>query len=359
MGMVENANTRAHGIVLAGVYPGGQSELDQLAPRPLLPVAQQPLITYALRWMKRGGVDCATICANSASRAIRPQIAGSSLGVRVGYHEDWSPRGAAGCVRDAGARTDADTFVVADGTSVPVVDLDELLEAHHAAGAAITVVVGADAAGRLRPSGVYVFDRRTFDFIPADGFQDIKEKLIPRLYGAGEQVSTHMARAVAPRVVNTDTYLALNHWAVERAPRHLEPVDGFRVSGEAVVHDSATVDAGARLLGPVLLGPRVSVEAGATLVGPVSLGPGTTVGRGAVVSRSVVWSGCVVGEGAFVDRCMMADRSVIGPYKSAFAVVKVADERGDGNGPLWARGPGRAIWDPIAAALRPATTHQL
>ena len=249
--------------------------------------------------------------------------------------------------------------MVADGTSVPVVDIDELLEAHRSAGAAITVVVGADPAGRLRPSGVYVFDRRSFDFIPADGFQDIKEKLIPRLYGAGEHVSTHMARAVAPRVVNTDTYLALNQWAVERAPRHLDPADGFRVSGETVAHESATVDPGARLLGPVLLGPRVSVQAGATLVGPVTLGPGTTVGRGAVVSRSVVWSGCVVGEGAFVDRCMMADGSTIEPRKSAFAVVKVADGRRAGPSPLWARRPGRALWDPIVAALRPATTHQL
>jgi mannose-1-phosphate guanylyltransferase len=355
--MVEHMSG-AHGIVLAGVYPGGQSVLDQLAPRPLLPVAQQPLITYALRWMKSGGVDRATICANSASRAIRAHLYGSALGMRVNYLEDWSPRGAAGCVRDAGAVTDADTFVVADGTAVPEVDVVELLEAHRVAGAAMTVVVGADAAGRLRPSGVYVFDRRSFDFIPADGFQDIKEKLIPRLHEAGEHVSTHMARAVAPRVVNTETYLALNQWAVERAPRHFDSVDGFRVSGEAVVHDSATVARGARLLGPVLLGPRVAVHEGATLVGPVSLGPGTTVGRGAVVSRSVVWSDCVVGEGAFVDRCMMADGSTIEPRQSALAVVKVAEGHGAANGQR-PRKPGRALWAPIVAALRPASPHHL
>jgi mannose-1-phosphate guanylyltransferase len=357
MGMVENATTRVHGIVLAGVYSGKHSELDQLAPRPLLPVAQQPLITYALRWMKGGGLDRATICANSASRAVRMRLEGSALGLWVDYLEDWSPRGAAGCVRDAGCRTDADTFVVADGTSVPAVNIEELLLAHRGSGAAITVVVGADSAGRLRPSGIYVFDRRSFDFIPAEGFQDIKEKLIPRLYGAGEHVSTHMGRAVSPRVVNTETYLALNQWAIERAPRHLDPADGFRLSGEAVVHESAVVDSGARLLGAVLLGPRVTVHAGATLVGPVSLGPGTTVGRAAVVSRSVAWSGCVVGEGAFVDRCMMADNSAVEPGKSAFSVVKLAADR-RGNGAR-VRRPAQALWEPIATALKLATTHQL
>jgi len=356
--MVENATLRAHGIVLAGAYPGGQSALDQLAPRPLLPVAQQPLITYALRWMKGGGLSRATICANSEARAVRAHLNGSAIAMRIDYLEDWSPRGAAGCVRDAGIKTDADTFVVADGTSVPVVDLGELLESHRAAGAAVTVVVGADAAGRLRPSGVYVFDRRSFDFIPADGFQDIKEKLIPRLYGLGEQVSTHMARAVAPRVVNTDTYLALNQWAVERVSRDLDPADGFRASGDAVVHESAAVDRSARLLGPVLLGPQVSVQAGATLVGPVSIGAGTTVGRGAVVSRSVAWNECVIGEGAFVDRCMLADGASIEPRSTAFAVLKIDDGRGAANGQR-ARNPGRVLWDPLVAALRPATTHQL
>jgi mannose-1-phosphate guanylyltransferase len=358
MGIVENRTPRAHGIVLAGVYPGGQSELDQLAPRPLLPVAQQPLITYALRWMRGGGVDRATICANSASRAIRAHLNGSAIGMRVDYLEDWSPRGAAGCVRDAGIKTDADTLVVADGTSVPVVDLEELLETHQAAGAAVTVVVGADAAGRLRPSGVYVFDRRSFDFIPADGFQDIKEKLIPRLYGAGEQVSTHMARTVAPRVFNTDTYLALDQWAVERVSRDLDPADGFRASGDIVVHESAAVDRSARLLGPVLLGPRVSVHAGATIVGPISIGPGTTVGHGAIVSRSVVWTGCSIGEGAFVDRCMLADGAAIEPHSTLFSVLKIDDGRGAASGQR-PRKPGRALLDPIVAALRPATPHQL
>jgi NDP-sugar pyrophosphorylase family protein len=354
--MAENTTARAHGIVLAGAYPGGQCALDELAPRPLLPVAQHPLITYALRWMKGGGVRRATICANRDSRAIHERLNGALVDMQVDSLEDWNPRGAAGCVRDAGVRTEAETFLVADGTSVPEVAVAELLEAHASSGAVVTVVVGADPAGRLRPSGVYVFDRRALDFIPAEGFQDIKERLIPCLYRAGEPVSTHMARDVAPRVVNTDTYLALNQWAVERAPRHIDPAGGFHVSGEAVVHQSAAVDPEARILGPVLIGPRVTVEAGATLVGPLSLGEESTVARGAVVSRSVLWSGCVVGERAFVDRCMMADGVAVEPGKSVFAVVKVADARAASPAHRL-RVPGSAPWSPLVAALKPTMTH--
>lgn len=344
---------RVHGIVVAGTYPAGRSALDSLMPRPLLPVAQQPLVTYSLRWMRNAGLRQVTICANSAARSMRTRLDPAALGIRLEYLEDWSPRGAAGCVRDAGSPTQADTFLVADGTSVPVADADELLDAHAAAGAVLTVVVGADATGRLCPSGAYVFDRRAFDYIPADGFQDIKERLIPRLYEADEPVATHIAARVAPRVLNTDTYLALDQWAVERAAATSELTAGFRVLGEAVVHDSAWVDPGARLLGPMLLGSGVSVQAGATLVGPLSMGPGTSVGRGAVVSRSVLWSACVVGEEALVDRCMLADGARIEPRQPLFGAVRTDDRRRRRG-----RRRGQALWEPLAAVLRPVSPEQ-
>ena len=350
--MSESASV--HGIVIAGTYPAGRSALDALVPRPLLPVAQRPLITYALRWMQTGGVLHATICANSSARSIRTRLVGETPGMGLDYLEDWSPRGAAGCVRDAGAKLEARSFVVADGTAVPVVDAAELIESHRTAGAVLTVVVGADATGRLCPSGVYVFDRRAFDYIPADGFQDIKERLIPRLYEAGEHVVTHVARGVAPRVLNTDTYLALDQWAVERAARCPDVARGFRACGEAVVHDSAWVDPSARLLGPMLIGPGVSVQRGATLVGPLSIGPGSSVGKGAVVSRSVVWSRCVVGDEALVDRCMLADGARVEPRRPVFAAVKTDDSRRRGG-----RRPGRALWEPLVAVLRPVSPDQL
>ena len=344
--MEENAVPRAHGIVLAGAYPGGQCALDQLAPRPLLPVAQQPLVTYALRWMASGGLRGATICANSAARAIRASLKGSAFGLRLDYLEDWSPRGAAGCVRDAGIKTDADTFVVADGTAVPVVDLAELLAGHRASEAAITVVVGADAAGRLRPTGVYVFDRWSFAFIPEDGFQDIKEKLIPRLYAAGEHVSTHMARRGGP-ACRQRRHLPRPEPVGDRAdlppPGSAGRLPQLRRDRPARQRVGGPERAPARPRAPRVPGCRC--EAGATLVGPVSIGPGTTVGRGAVVSRSVVWSDCVVGDRAFVDRCMLADGAIVEPGGAVISALKTDGRREAARG---ARRSARAPWAPIA-----------
>jgi NDP-sugar pyrophosphorylase family protein len=353
------------GIVLAGAYPRGHSGLDSLCPRPLLPVAERPLISYALCWMKDGGLLAATVCTNVATRKIQAALGGSAgLSMSVDYLEDWIPRGPGGCVRDAGVRTEADTFVVADGTTVPACDLGMVLQAHLASGAAMTVVVhgpagnGASPSRELQPIGVYVFARRALEHLPEGGFQDIKETLIPRLYRHGEQVQTYRVPALCPRPMNTEGYLALNRWVLERLSRLGSLSPGFRVSGGAILHHSASVAPSARLIGPVVLGRNTSVHARATVVGPACIGPGSVVGRDAVVSRSVLWSACAVQDGGFVDRCVVADYAIVDGAESLFSMLRNRDPSFEAHGQ--SRTESRRLpWPLGRAALRRPATHRL
>src|SRR5262245_32337335 len=98
------------GAILAGTHSWGGTAFERAAPRPLLPIAQAPLISYAARWLRDEGVAAATVCANSSSRAVRAVLGdGSALGLRLDYYEDWVPRGAAGSARDACLGHDVDT----------------------------------------------------------------------------------------------------------------------------------------------------------------------------------------------------------------------------------------------------------
>jgi NDP-sugar pyrophosphorylase family protein len=303
-------------VVLAGTHPWSGSSFERLAPRPLVPVALQPLISYSLRWLLQGGIKHATICANGTTRAIEAALGnGGDLDMELSYYQDSTPRGPAGCVRDAGVRTGSQTLVVTDGTAIPTVDLAELLASHYASGAAVTAVVHRENPHSAPPSpgGVYVFERRALDHVGANGFQDIKENLIPRLHRAGERVVAH--EGFCPHVLNAQTYLAVNHWMLQRLAHAGESVGGI------LLHPTASVDPGARLVGPVLLGPGVRVEAGATLVGPVSIGGASVVGPGALVARSVLWSRCVVGQGSVVHGCVVGNDAVVPPVARLFNLV--------------------------------------
>lgn len=322
------------GIVLAGTYDWKGTSFESLLPRPLLPVAQAPLISYSLRWISAGSSTRIFICLNEASRRLRSRLSdGAALGVRIKYYEDRSPRGAAGCARDVAQQSDAQTFLISDGTIVPMVDRAQLLAFHASKGAALTVVVhrddhASDRGAPLSPAGIYVADRRVFDFVGESGFQDIKENLIPRLHQAGVPVLTYLAAGCCPRVVDARTYLTVSQWMISRVVCEHEATDGWNAvcSGgrEALAHSTAWIDPAAKLLGPVLIGPGVKVKAGATIVGPASIGAESTIAEGAVVSRSVTWERCIVSDNAFLDACVLADDVMVESGADLFGRVVTA-----------------------------------
>lgn len=302
------------GVLLAGVHQWGGTALDRALPRPLVPVANRPLITYAMRWLREAGVRSLTLCGNSHTGLLRTCLGSPSWeGVEIDYYEDVMPRGPAGCVRDAALSRGAEIVVVVDGTIVPCVDLDAIVAAHRQSEAKLTVVVAAGGASSgsrhvpLRPLGIYVFTRQALEHVSPRGYQDIKEKLIPDLYGKGERVATYTVRSAAPRVTGSDTYLAVNEWVVQQVVSQPAAPAGYRQVGEAVVHESVVIDDTAQVIGPVLIGPGCVLERDVAVVGPTSIGSYGTVQRGAVICRSAIWDGCTVGGGAVLDRCILAN----------------------------------------------------
>jgi NDP-sugar pyrophosphorylase family protein len=314
-------------VILAGTYHWNGSAFEDLRARPLLPVAQKPLIEYVLHWLRDSAVGTATICGNGSTGAIRSYVKdGAQFAMDVQYHEDRTPRGAAGCVKDAAMARSARTFVVADGTSIPVVDLGRVLEHHRTTGALLTIVADrrepSDGDSEvLHPAGIYVFDRSVLDAVPATSFQDIKEALIPSLYRAGHRIEVFPVAHPSPRVMNAATYLATNHWMVQRLGCQT-PSAGK--AGHVMGAPSAWVDPDAIIAGPVMLGAGVRVLAGATIVGPASIGAGTVVQSGAVVARSVVWDDCVIGEGAMVDNAILGDGAVVAERTTVMNTIHLA-----------------------------------
>jgi NDP-sugar pyrophosphorylase family protein len=328
------------GIVLAGAHPWTNSAFDQLAPRTLLPVAHRPLISYALSWLHEGGIQEVSVCANRETQALQPTLQRHlPKGMTLSYHEDAMPRGAAGALRDAAAASEADIFVVADGTSIPNVDLQNLLMAHEASKAGVTLVVYSEPGRNGNPclqvpSGVYVFNREMLDLVPDRGFYDIKENLIPQLHRSGARVIAYSTAHASPRVLDASSYLAVNEWMVEQLVTTGERPEGYVKSGTCLFHSDALVADDAVFVGPVLVGAGARVMSGAVVVGPTSIGREAVVGRGVLVSRSAIWRRSVLGDHAVVDRCVLADDAVVDSHVQAFKTVMGADM---GRGPAVSR----------------------
>ena len=321
------------GIVLAGTFPWANSAFDRLSPRPLVPVAHRPLIAFSLSWLQSVGMRSAIVCGNRSSRALQTNVMQQfSNDLHLTYLEDRMPRGAAGCVRDAALASDSQTFVITDGASMPDVDLDELLCVHAESGAAATVVVHQEPrrpgqAALQVPAGVYVFDRRVIELIPRHGFVDIKEHLIPNLARAGEPIATFAVTGVMPRVLNAETYLAVNEFATHLLATGWTTPEGYDLHGEALIHRDASVSQDATLVGPVMVGAGATIEAGAVIIGPTSIGLDVTIGARALVSRSSLWRRSRVLSNAVVDRSIVADDGVIGHDRRAYRAIVAGTPR--------------------------------
>jgi NDP-sugar pyrophosphorylase family protein len=243
--------------------------------------------------------------------------------MRLSYHEDAMPRGPAGSLRDARLASDADTFVVAEGTAIPNVNLSDLLRTHHSSGGLVTIVAHTEPGRHGNPAaqvpcGIYVFNRRALDVVPDAGFYDIKENLIPQLYTTA---------TAAPRVRDASSYLAVNGWMVEHLVTQGERPAGYLTSGTCLHHSEATIADDAVFVGPVLVGPGARVMPGAVIVGPASIGREATIERGALVSRSAIWRRSLVGERAVADRCIVGDDAVVARHTEAIRAVMVAQRR--------------------------------
>jgi NDP-sugar pyrophosphorylase family protein len=325
--------TQTAGIVLAGTHPWTNSAFDKLPPRALLPIAHRPLISYALSWLEDGGIHQVAVCANRETQTLETSLHRHvPAGTRVSYHEDAMPRGAAGAVRDAAAADDAETFVVTDGTAIPTVDLRELLSSHHESGALVTVVVNSERSRDSKPpvqvpTGVYVFNRAALDFIPANGFFDIKENLIPLLYRSGARVRAYATADASPRVLDAASYLAVNEWMVDRLVTNGAEVDGYRKSGSCLIHREAEIADDVVFVGPVVVGPGARIRSGAVVVGPSSIGREATLGSHVLVSRSAVWRRSTLGDHAVADRCIVADDHVVAAGSQTLRAVMASDVR--------------------------------
>src|SRR5688500_1334135 len=330
---VRHTVTQTMGIVLVGTHAWANSTFDRLLPRPLLPVGHRPLISYALSWLRENGIRTAAVCGNRETRALESRLHRHvPSGLALSYHEDRMPRGAAGAIRDAAFTSDADCFVIADGTSIPNVDLADLLRTHHDSGAPVTAVVHAERAANGAatvqvPTGIYVFNRGVLDVVPSSGFYDLKETLIPQLHRNGTRIRAYVVPNAGPRVLDASSYLALNEWVIEHLAAADAPPDHYVKSGMALIHREAYVADDASLIGPVLIGPGAQIMSGAVVVGPSSIGRDAIVGPGVLVSRSAIWRRCQVRENAMTDRCILGDDTILAPGIQAFRQVRMVGTR--------------------------------
>ncbi|MBP7051879.1 MAG: exosortase [Phycisphaerae bacterium] len=338
-------------IVLVGGRDFGRCPLASRLPAALWPIGDRPALARLLDHLAREGVPRASVCCDaSMAQDVASFCRGSRLATTVVPEELMG--GTGGCLRDAASADPGELILVLSASMAVPPPLADLIEAHRSSGAEMTVVFNPGRAddGSLGPSAeIFVCRPQVLERIPAGGYSDIKEGVIPSVVRAGGVVRPYVLERPVGNFRERQGYLD----AVEVFLSVGEPdgassvVCGDSQGGPIRVGLGALVHPQARICGPVLIGEHAQVREDAVVIGPAILGPGVVVGEKSVVVRSALWTGVSVGRSCEIRESILGFRvkvldgaGVIGrAVSSAFSGRDAEDGRPSPCGS--AGGPGR------------------
>lgn len=301
-------------------------------PKPMVPVANRPVIEHILRLLPRHGFREVIANLHWFPEVIRGHLGdGSRLGVELTYsHEETLLNTAGGVwnVRDY-LTEGGDSFLVMAGDSLTDVDLRELCDAHaaHDGVATLTVkripnvseygVVVTDAEGRVQgfqekpdPAEalsdrancmIYAFRPQIFEFFPDPPYVDWANDIFPTLLEHDVPFYTHTVERYWNDVGSLRELLQGNLDCLQGAVE-LEHA-GEVVAGEAdpdspdesgITEERAGLPAGTAINGAVLVGDEVRVGQGVRIDGPAVIGDRARIGDGARIKESLLLPGAEV-----------------------------------------------------------------
>lgn len=339
------------GVVLAG-GPAGLEGSSGHAVDPLFPIANRPLVVYALETLRELGVrDVALVACAANTAPLRDVVAdGSRWGLQVTYvqEREWVGDGRALLAAESFAAGRPVVLHRADAICIdPLGDhlltfhagkLDALLLAHRVSDPTgqpmIELVRGRVAAvvqsphesrGNLAMAGVAVLGPAVFDAVHETppswrGQLDLADA-ITRVATGGGEVRVRSIRGWWRTDGSAADLLATNRLVLSSLTEGPSPaaLDGAELQGSVWLDPSAILEA-AIVRGPTVIGPGVRLTD--AYVGPLtSLGPGVVV-DGAEIENSIVLGDAtirhvpgrlessIIGAGARVERDFRLPRTM-------------------------------------------------
>jgi mannose-1-phosphate guanylyltransferase len=326
-------------LVLAGGAGTRLQPLTLTTPKPVMPLAGRPFLTFMLDWARSHAVDEVILSCGFMSDEVKAVLGDIYDGMRLRHVTEDEPLGTAGPVRLA---YDQDLLeerlLVLNGDVLTDIDLTAELAQHEGAGARATLalyavddtssygVVPTDEDGRVTEfiekggsepptnrinAGAYVLERDVVELIPAGRAVSFELEVFPSLVGNG--LYGYAAAGYWIDIGTPERYLEAT-WDLlaGRAHSTLPPRDetgslvyancllsGAHVGPQSVLGRHCSVGTDARVERSVLH-ERVHVGADAAVVESV-LAEGVRVGeRARIGPRALIGAGAVIEADAVV-----------------------------------------------------------
>jgi mannose-1-phosphate guanylyltransferase len=320
-------------LVLAGGEGTRLRPLTRTTPKPVLPLAGRPFLSFMLDWVHRHGVDDVILSCGFLSDAVKEVLGDIYNGMRLRYVVEEEPLGTAGPVRlayDEGLLDER--LLILNGDVLTDMDLRAELAQHESTAARVTLalipvddtssygVVPTDDEGRVEAflektsgevptnlvnAGAYVLEREVVELIPPGRAVSFERETFQELVGDG--LYGWASNGYWMDIGTAERYLEATYDLLAgRLESDLPPRD----ETGSLIYDGSLVS-GAHIGPQAVLGRHCSVGTDSTVERSV-LHDGVIVGADCEIRESVLAQGVRVGEGARIEAgSMVGSQAVI------------------------------------------------
>ncbi len=297
--------------------------LTSSAPKPMLPIANRPMMEHIVNLLRRHGFDDIIVTVAFMANAIKNEFGdGSELGVRIRYANEPTPLGTAGSVRNAMEWLD-ERFLVISGDVLTDIDLSQLVRFHDERAATATIglvhvpnplefgIVITREDGTIerfleKPTwgqvfsdtintGIYVLEPSIFDHIPEGRSVDFSSEVFPALLAEGGALYGAVAEGYWEDVGTLDAYLRAHKDVLDE--KVTLDIPGFHASQGIWLGEGAEIDPDAQVIGPAVIGPGSTIGPGCRLGEYVVLGSNVRLIGDADLERSILQDNVYVASG--------------------------------------------------------------
>lgn len=344
-------------VILAGGKGTRLRPVTADLPKPLVPIANRPLIVHQLRHLAGAGVEDVTLALGyNAEQFSGVEAEAERLEIRLQLITEPEPRGTGGALRwcaDQGAFDDRPLLWM-NGDVVAGPDLATMGKFHAERDAALTFwltsarnvsefgVLELDGDGHVQRflekpapeetsshlvnSGILLLQPSLLDRIPPDTFFSFEQGLLPTMVKERERLYGLFDGGYWLDTGRPQFFLSANRHVMEGrvdwwpagalTADGLWEGDGVERVGSTVIHPavigSATLlEPGVQLFGRTVLGDRCVVRSGAELEGCV-LFDDVEIGRNSEVLNSIVCAGAKIGDDVVLRDAIVGARTVVG-----------------------------------------------
>lgn len=333
-------------VIMAGGEGTRLRPLTSNAPKPMLPVANRPMMEHVITLLKRHGFDEIVVTVAFLANAIKTYFGdGSELGVSIEYSDEPTPLGTAGSVGNA-RHLLTERFLVISGDVITDLDLSEIWKYHEQRGALATIALtpvanplefgivitredGSIERFLEKPTwgqvfsdtintGIYVLEPEIFDYIPEGRSVDFSGDVFPQLLAEGKPLFGPVVEAGYWEDVGTlEAYLSSHKDVLDQ--KVALDIPGFRVSDGVWIGEGAEVSPDAEVIGPAVIGPGSKVEAGCRL------GEYSVLGSNVRLLSDVQLERTVIHDNVYVGRAVRMRGAIIGRSCSIRANARIEE----------------------------------